>query len=131
MSEDKLQALIDLELLFKEIESAVEVVIVEGLRDLVALRRLGFNGRVETYSKVGISDADMVEGLTVYNIILVLTDFDREGRLLNNKLSNLLERRGVKIEKRLRRVMGRLMAVLGVYTIEALDNIEIKIKHQS
>ena len=130
MSEDKLQALLDLESLFKEIEDAVEVVIVEGSRDHVALRYLGFNGRIKTYSKVGISDGDMVEGLTSYNNILVLTDFDREGRQLNNKLSNLLERRGVKIEKRLRRSMGKLMAVLGVYTIEALDNIENKIKHQ-
>lgn len=131
MREDKLQALLDLESLFKEIEDAVEVVIVEGSRDLDALRRLGFNGHVETYSRVGISDADMIERLTIYNNVLILTDFDREGRLLNNMLSNLLERRGVKIEKRLRRAMGRLMAVLGVYAIEAIDNIENKIKHQS
>lgn len=131
MSEAKRQALLELDLLFEEIEDSVEVVIVEGSRDLVALRRLGFNGRIETYSKVGISDGDMVENLaTSYNNIILLTDFDREGRMLNDKLSHLLERRGVKVEKSLRRAMGRLMAVLGVYTIESLDNIENKIKRQ-
>ncbi len=89
-----------------------------------ALRRLGFRGRVEVCSRVGVADIDLVEGLAKRaDVIVILTDFDKEGRQMNRMLSRLLERKGVKVEKRLRRVVRRLMAVLGVYAVEALDDV--------
>ena len=121
--EEKLQALLDLVSLFEELEGTVDAVVVEGARDVEALRRLGFRGRVEVCSRVGTADVDLVEGLAKFAEVVVLTDFDKEGRRMNIRLTRLLERRGVKVEKLLRRMVGRLMAVLGVYAVEALDNV--------
>jgi 5S rRNA maturation endonuclease (ribonuclease M5) len=58
--------------------------------------------------------------------VVLLTDFDEEGRRLNRHLTRLLERKGVKVEVGLRRQFGRLMAALGIYVIEALDDAILK-----
>jgi len=110
--------------LFESMGESVDAVLVEGPRDEEALRRLGFKGRVELHSRIGRSDEDLVDGLVVSSrTVLVLTDFDAEGRAMNRKLTVLLERRGVKVDLWLRRTIGRRMAVLGVYAIEDLDNM--------
>jgi 5S rRNA maturation endonuclease (ribonuclease M5) len=107
----------------EELEYLVDGVLVEGSRDIDALKRLGFKGKIEACSQYCISDVDLVELLSEkMNTIAVLTDFDQEGLELNKKLSNLLEKRGVKVEAGLRREIGRLMAAIGVYAIESLDN---------
>ena len=117
----------DLNSLLEEMEGTVDTVLVEGARDVEALRRLGFHGRIEVCSRVGVSNSDLVEGLARRKDVVILTDFDGEGRRLNRRLSRLLERRGVRVETRFRRAVGRLMAALGVYAIEALDNVEEKL----
>jgi len=122
--EAKRHAFLDLVSLLGDFEGVVDTVLVEGLRDVAALRGLGFLGRVEMCSKVGVSDGDLVEGLArSAGIVVILTDFDEAGRLLNRRLSRLLERRGVRVERHLRRTVGRLMAILGVYAVEALDDV--------
>lgn len=128
-TEERRQALLDLSSVLEDVERNRDTTVVEGARDVEALRRLGFRGRIEVCSRVGISDSDLVEeyyrrGRAVF----ILTDFDDEGRRLNRRLSRLLERRGVKVRRRLRRVVGRLMAILGVYAIEALDNVEERLR---
>jgi len=108
---------------FRDLEYLVDIVVVEGPRDVEALRNLGFEGKVTICSKVGVSDADLAESLADgASKVVILTDFDEEGRELNRRLSRLFERRGVKIEKGLRREAGRLMEYVGVYAIEALDD---------
>jgi 5S rRNA maturation endonuclease (ribonuclease M5) len=109
---------------FRDLEYLVDIVVVEGPRDVEALRNLGFKGKVTICSKVGVSDADLAESLADgASKVIILTDFDEEGRELNKRLSRLFERRGVKIERSLRREAGRLMAYVGVYAIEALDDV--------
>ncbi len=131
-TEARRKALLDLITLLGEFYGAVDTVVVEGSRDVEALRRLGFQGRVEVYSRVGVSDSDLVEGLAHRSgAVVILTDFDKEGRWLNRRLSRLLERRGIRVKVNLRRAVGRLMAVLGVYTVEALDNVEENLRHPS
>ncbi|MFB0558131.1 MAG: toprim domain-containing protein [Candidatus Bathyarchaeia archaeon] len=96
---------------------------VEGSRDVEALRNLGFNGRVEVCSRVNVSDADLVESFVREDLpVVILTDFDEEGQRLNRILTRRLERRGVKLEVGLRRRFGRLMAALCVYAVEDLDD---------
>jgi 5S rRNA maturation endonuclease (ribonuclease M5) len=108
---------------FRDLEYLVDVVVVEGPRDVEALRNLGFEGRVTICSKVGVSDADLAESLADRDSkVVILTDFDEEGRELNRRLSRLFERRGIKVERGLRRGAGRLMAYVGIYAIEALDD---------
>lgn len=121
---DPLKAYQDLCHLLGEIGYLVDAIVVEGLRDVEALRRLNFIGRIEISSRVSVSDADFVESLAgEINSVVILTDFDEEGRVINNRLTGLFERRGVKVETGLRREVSKLMAVLKVYAVEALDNV--------
>jgi len=128
-AEERRQALLDLGSVLEEAERAGDTVVVEGARDTEALLRLGFHGRIEACSRVGVSDGDLVEGLfRLGGAVVILTDFDDEGRRLNRRLSRLLELRGVKVRRRLRRAVGRLMAVLGVHAIEALDDVDERLR---
>jgi 5S rRNA maturation endonuclease (ribonuclease M5) len=119
------QAMERLTHLLGELETLVDVVIVEGPRDLEALRQLGFRGEISLFSQVGVPDADFIDATSKeHGSVVILTDFDEEGRKIDLALSEGFERRAVRVEKGLRREMGRIMAAIGVYTIESLDNIQ-------
>jgi 5S rRNA maturation endonuclease (ribonuclease M5) len=119
------QALERLTHLLRELESLVDVVIVEGPRDLEAMRRLGFGGIISLFSQVGILDTDFIDTISrEHRSVTILTDFDEEGRKIDLALSEGFERRGVRVEKGLRREMGRIMAALRIYAIESLDNVQ-------
>ncbi len=111
--------------LLGELETLVDVVIVEGPRDLEALRRLGFLGVISLFSQVGVPDTDFMDTASKeHGSVAILTDFDEEGRKIDLALSEGFERRGLRVEKGLRREMGRIMAALRVYAIESLDNVQ-------
>lgn len=115
--------------LLKAMGHLPSIVIVEGPRDVEALKRIGYRGRIEISSRYGVSDSDFVESLArSVTSVIVLSDFDEEGRRINRDLTRLLERKGVKVEKGLRRRLGRLTAALGIYTIEALDESVTRLK---
>jgi 5S rRNA maturation endonuclease (ribonuclease M5) len=110
--------------LLEKIEYLVPVVVVEGPRDAEALRQIGFRGRIELFSRVNLSESDFIDSLaTIAASVVILTDFDEEGRRINRNLIRLFEHRGVRVEVGLRREFSRLMAKLGIHTIEALDDI--------
>ena len=114
----------ELKMLLSEIDDLVDVVVVEGPRDMDSLRRLGYVGEIVTCAAAGVNDYDlMAEIAGNHGRILILTDFDQEGILLNRRFTELLEHEGVKVEKGLRRRVGRLTASIGIYAIEAMDNI--------
>jgi 5S rRNA maturation endonuclease (ribonuclease M5) len=116
------QALERLNNLLGELETLVDVVIVEGPRDLEALRQLGFRGEISLFSQVGVPEADFIDATSrEHGSVVILTDFDEEGRKIDLALSEGFERRAVRVEKGLRREMGRIMAAIGVYAIESLD----------
>ena len=119
------QALERLNNLLGELETLVDGVIVEGPRDLEALRQLGFSGKISLFSQVGVSDADYIDATSrEHRSVVILTDFDEEGRKIDLALSEGFERRAVRVEKGLRREMGRIMAAIGIYAIESIDNIQ-------
>ncbi|MFB5607975.1 MAG: toprim domain-containing protein [Candidatus Nitrosomaritimum yanchengensis] len=68
------------------------VVIVEGKRDVAALRKIGFSGKVLEFHKFGgmINFADSVAR---YENIIMLFDGDRKGKYLTGKTIQLLQRR--------------------------------------
>ncbi len=119
------QALERLTRLLGELETLVDVVIVEGPRDLEALRQLGFRGVISIFSQVGVPNADFIDATSrEHGSVAILTDFDEEGRKIDLALSEGFERRGLRVEKELRHEMGRIMAALRVYAIESLDNVQ-------
>jgi 5S rRNA maturation endonuclease (ribonuclease M5) len=110
--------------LLSEIDDLIDVVVVEGLRDVESLRRLGYSGDIVTCAATGVNDYNlMTEVSAKYRRVLILTDFDQEGVKLNLRFAEILEHEGVRVEKGLRRMVGRLTASLSIYAIESLDNI--------
>jgi 5S rRNA maturation endonuclease (ribonuclease M5) len=110
--------------LLSEISELVDIVVVEGSRDVESLKRLGYTGEIITCAATGVNDYDlMTEVSEKYGSVLILTDFDQEGTILNKRFAEMLEHKGVKVEKDLRRMVGRLTASLGIYAIESVDNL--------
>jgi len=126
MSSDaaKREALERLTELLSEIAVTVDIVLVEGPRDVEALRSLGYTGDLATCSRVHVNDVELAEMIAAENrVVLILTDFDQEGDELNERLSTLVEHMGSIVERGLRGEVGKIMAVLGVRVVEALDNV--------
>ncbi len=74
-----------------------------------------------------MSDPDFCDSLSRRaESVLILTDFDREGRKMNRQLKRLLERKGVRVEAGLRSQFSGLMAAIGVWVIEALDDARFR-----
>jgi 5S rRNA maturation endonuclease (ribonuclease M5) len=67
-------------------------VIVEGKRDAVALKDLGFSGKVLEFHKFG-GLAKFADSASQYKHLIVLLDSDRKGKYLTAKIMEQLERR--------------------------------------
>ncbi len=115
----------------EEVEKVLEVlrrssmegvpVIVEGRRDEAALRRLAVAGRVLCLKAGRGSRLDFLEQLDGFGRVIVLTDFDREGRELRAWLYGELSRLGVKADDTLwRRV--KLLSRADVRSVEELPS---------
>ena len=114
--------------LLKQIEGIVDVVLVEGNRDTRALRNIGYTGEIVPCSQIGISNYELVEDIAQkFSNVLILTDFDREGVLIENNFRGLFEHKNIKVEDELRRRIGNLMARLRIYAIESIDNVKEKL----
>jgi 5S rRNA maturation endonuclease (ribonuclease M5) len=115
------EALDELKALLKEEK---EMVLVEGIRDVEALRYLDPNVSIEVCSHVGKTEHDIAVALSKKTRrVLVLTDFDEKGITLAKRLSLLLEAEGVHVDREFRRKFGRLMGVLRANTVETLDDV--------
>lgn len=115
----------DLLSLLGEINRLVDAIIVEGQRDSEALRTMGLTKPIYRSSTPERSHSDLVEELAEnHSRVVILTDFDEEGRDLNRRLSYLLEHRGLRVEKSYRRSVGRLLRELKITTIESLRKLK-------
>ncbi|MFB5647130.1 MAG: toprim domain-containing protein [Candidatus Nitrosomaritimum yanchengensis] len=68
------------------------VVIVEGKRDVAALRKIGFSGKVLEFHKFG-GMINFTDSVARYENIIMLFDGDRKGKYLTGKTIQLLQRR--------------------------------------
>ncbi|MEJ2260402.1 MAG: toprim domain-containing protein [Nitrosopumilaceae archaeon] len=68
------------------------VVIVEGKRDVAALRKIGFSGKVFEFHKFG-GMINFVDSVARYENLILLFDGDKKGRYLTGKTIQLLLRR--------------------------------------
>ena len=108
--EEKIQEIINK--LIEESEKA-KPIIVEGKKDVQALRELGVNGpilMVKTGGKSFLEASAEIEELGTGEIILLL-DFERRGVEGTQRLQKDLERTGIKVETEfwygLRHIVGR------------------------
>lgn len=97
----------DARLLLEELAGfADEDVIVEGVKDERALKSLGFS-RVHRLNGGG-SLLDAVESLQDRGRVVVLTDLDREGKILRRKLLSLFGPYGIHEIVRPREILARM-----------------------
>jgi len=124
LNQQRREALEELQKLLCELHNYIDLLLVEGLRDVESVKRLGCSSEIEVLSHRGVNDFDLADEIAgKYGNVLVLTDFDEEGLNLNKRFTNILEHKGVHVETGLRQRVGRLMARIGVYAVEDLDNL--------
>ncbi|AIU69877.1 hypothetical protein TEU_05790 [Thermococcus eurythermalis] len=90
----------------REFEGAL---IVEGMRDEVALRNLGVRAEIIRLSRLPLAEVALIA--SSYGEVKILTDFDRKGEELAKKLLNYLAgypcRVDIKTWKKLRKLVKK------------------------
>ena len=108
----------ELEKVLEDLKDAI--IVVEGKRDVQALNKLGLRDIVPINGKPLIDIVQGIEKTRRNQQVVILTDFDRQGRKLNAKLMTLLQSYKVPINTRLR----RMMSGFGKTSIEDLTGLE-------
>ena len=93
-------------------------VIVEGKRDKKALCLLGFT-KVITINRGLYETAEDFRGKEV----IILTDFDPEGKAIAKKLNLFLQSLGVRVDRETRRKIGLLFTRMKIKKIEELRGV--------
>ncbi len=93
-------------------------IIVEGRRDKEVLCSLGFK-KILTISKGIYETTEMLKGREV----VVLTDFDSEGRQIAKKLNRILQPIGYDVDITARRKVGLMLSKLKIKQIEQLRGV--------
>jgi 5S rRNA maturation endonuclease (ribonuclease M5) len=92
-------------------------IIVEGKNDVESLRRLSFSGEILTVT-AGLPLVSLSERISEsYEEIIILTDFDRKGREIQQHLSNYLNGSGCRTDTYL---WEKLKKYMPVRTVEEL-----------
>jgi len=102
--------------LLKEIKD--DQVIVEGKRDKEILCLLGFT-KIITINQGLYETVEKIK----YKQVIILTDFDPEGRKIAKKLNKLLQSLGYKINRETRRKIGFIFIKLKIRKIEELRGV--------
>jgi len=85
-----------------------DIIVVEGKRDIVSLRRLGVRGQMEKATHRPLMDiSEDLSGKS--ERIIVLTDWDRRGEILAQKLSDNLRYFGTDIDTDIRERISLLV----------------------
>jgi 5S rRNA maturation endonuclease (ribonuclease M5) len=117
--------MVDIEAILAELENAKnKLVIVEGKKDVAALEALGVDNVVQLYKDPLYKIIEQVAETN--REVLILTDLDREGKKLFGRINRELQRRGVKVDNRLRHLLSKtdLGEIEGLCTF--LENQEKK-----
>jgi 5S rRNA maturation endonuclease (ribonuclease M5) len=102
----------------KEIKGLSEVpIIVEGKRDEKALKNLGFQKIVKISGK---PLEKVLEEVKDYKSVVILTDFDEEGRKIFSRLNKLLSSHKIKVNSFLRK---KIKSIFKIKKIEEINSL--------
>lgn len=79
------------------------LIVVEGARDEMALRRLGFEGEVYKLCYTRRSMSGLMAKAEVHSKVILLLDYDLKGRALMKKVSSMLQDKGLNVDTTFRR----------------------------
>ena len=90
------------------------IVVVEGKRDSIALKKLGYTGKVLEFYRFG-GMVNFTDSVAKYKNLIILFDRDKKGRYLTGKTIQLLQRRtkvNLSYKRRLREITkGKIMFI--------------------
>jgi len=90
------------------------VVVVEGKRDSIALKKLGYSGKVLEFYRFG-GMVNFTDSVAKYKNLILLFDRDKKGRRLTGKTIKLLQRRtklDLSFKRKLREITkGKIMFI--------------------
>ena len=90
------------------------IVVVEGKRDSIALKKLGYTGKVLEFHRFG-GMIDFTDSVSKYKKLIILFDRDKKGRTLTSKTIQLLQRRtkiDLSFKRKLREITkGKIMFI--------------------
>lgn len=90
------------------------VIVVEGKRDSIALKKLGYSGKVLEFHRFG-GIINFTDSIAKYKNIIILFDRDKKGRYLTGKTIRLLHRRtkiNLSYKRRLQEITkGKIMFI--------------------
>ena len=76
-------------------------VLVEGRRDVKALRDIGYSGAIIEFHRFG-GIAECADAAAEYGTVIMMLDWDRKGRYLASRMTSCLQRR-TKVDRGFRR----------------------------
>lgn len=120
----KLEIYRDLESLAYEMNLTLDAVIVEGTHDKATLKSLGFKIPILQVSCGRTFNQIVDDVVEKFKKVAVLTDFDEEGERISRKLTELMERGGVKVDSFYRNSFKKLMKEAGLTTLESIYTLK-------
>ena len=102
------------------------VVVVEGKRDIIALKKLGITGHIETstHQPLLVFAENLAKDATQ---IIILTDWDRRGDILADRITTYLQNIGITPDLDIRRRISSLVK-REVKDVESLYTYMVKLK---
>ncbi|MCD6558711.1 hypothetical protein DRN43_04820 [Thermococci archaeon] len=94
------------EILINKLREFGGVIIVEGRRDEVALRKLGVETGIIKLSRLPLSEIALTA--SQYHEVMVLTDLDKKGEELAKKLISYLEGYNCRVDSETRKELKRI-----------------------
>ena len=109
-----------------ELSESGAVIVVEGKRDIIALKKLGITGRIETstHKPLLVFAESLAKDTT--NII-IMTDWDRRGDILADKITTYLQNIGIVPDLAIRRRISSLVK-REIKDVESLYSYMVKLK---
>jgi 5S rRNA maturation endonuclease (ribonuclease M5) len=105
------------------------VIIVEGKNDKETLRKLGLTGPILCFKSSGRGLIDFLSQIHAKKVML-LTDFDREGRDLSARMAKELAQLRIRTDDVLRRQLGALIKQ-DLRTVEGLSSLVEKMRTEN
>ncbi|MPM92714.1 hypothetical protein SDC9_139850 [bioreactor metagenome] len=122
----RLERIEELLLELSEYSERGAVIIVEGKRDILSMKRLGIKGTFELATRHSLFNfSEKIAGLGCE--VIILTDWDRRGDMLAAKLSEYFENFGIKPELQIRNKL-RLITQKEIKDIESLHTYVSKLR---
>jgi 5S rRNA maturation endonuclease (ribonuclease M5) len=107
----EIEAFLELKNLVERMNEEISCIIVEGKKDEEALRKIGYRGEI-----VYADNLKKVKGMVV-----ILTDFDKEGKEITKKLIKTIGEKNV--DKYFRNEVRKILKSIGRNDIQSISNL--------